>query len=155
MILDDLFQEIILDHYKNPRNLGNIENKDIHEHVKNPFCGDEVDIDIKFDADQKKIDDIKFNGEGCSLSMASASMLTEILKGKPLEEVKELIEIFKRMVKGQSTPEEEDKLGELQAFKGVSKFPIRVKCTTLVWNSVQNGLKKIDPAGNHSEKKEG
>jgi nitrogen fixation NifU-like protein len=143
MILDDLYQEMILDHYKNPRNLGKIDNPDFHEHVKNPFCGDEIDLDIKLDSDHDAIEDIKFKGEGCSLSQASSSMLTQLLKGKSIEEAREFIDLFKRMVKGQTSPEEEEKLGELQAFKGVAKFPVRIKCATLVWNTVHKGLNEL------------
>ncbi len=147
MILNDLYQEIILDHYKNPRNKGTIENPDIREHLKNPFCGDEIDLQIKLKPDRSGIEEIKFSGQGCSISQASASMLTELLKDKPLDEVMELVELFKRMMRGETTPEEEEKLGELQAFKGVSKFPVRIKCATLVWNSVEQGLGKLRPSG--------
>lgn len=143
MILDDLYQELILDHYKNPRNIGTIEDPDVHEHVKNPFCGDEIDLDIKLDPDKQGIESTKFRGEGCSLSQASASMLTELLQGKSLQEVREYIELFKRMVKGQTTPEEEEKLGDLQAFKGVSRFPVRIKCATLVWHTVSRGIEEL------------
>ena len=144
MILEDLYQEIIIDHYKNPRNLGKIENPDVHKHVKNPFCGDEIDLDIKINSENKKIEEIKFLGEGCSLSQASASMLTELLKGKSIEEAKEFIDLFKKMVKGQTNQEDEERLGELQAFKGVAKFPVRVKCATLVWNTVSNSLEDLN-----------
>ncbi len=146
MILEDLYQELILDHYKNPRNMGTIDHPDVHKHVKNPFCGDEIDLDIKIDRENQQIEEIRFKGEGCSISQASASMLTELLRGKSLHEAHDLIEIFKKMVKGEATPEEEEKLGDLQAFKGVSKFPVRVKCATLVWNTVNSGLKEIDQA---------
>ncbi len=151
MILDDLYQEIILDHYKNPRNKGKIENPDIHEHLKNPFCGDEIDLDIKLKPDKSAIEEIKFSGQGCSISQASASMLTEILKDKPIDEVIELIELFKRMMRGETTEEEEEKLGELQAFKGVSKFPVRIKCATLVWNIIERGLTELKPAENQNK----
>ena len=148
MILNDLYQEIILDHYKHPRNKGTIEHPDIHEHMKNPFCGDEIDLQIKLKPDGSGIEEIKFSGQGCSISQASASMLTEILKDKPLDEVQELVALFKRMMRGETTPEEEERLGELQAFKGVSKFPVRIKCATLVWNTVEKGLKELKP-GKH------
>ena len=152
MILNDLYQEIILDHYKNPRNKGTIENPDIREHLKNPFCGDEIDLQIKLKPDRSGIEEIKFSGQGCSISQASASMLTELLKDKPLDEVMELVELFKRMMRGETTPEEEERLGELQAFKGVSKFPVRIKCATLVWNSVEQGLGKLRPSGSDPQR---
>jgi nitrogen fixation NifU-like protein len=151
MILDDLYQEIILDHYKNPRNRGKLEKPDIHEHLKNPFCGDEIDLDVRLNENKTAIEEIRFSGKGCSISQASASMLTEFLKDKPIEEARRLVELFKKMLRGETTPEEEEELGELQAFKGVSKFPVRIKCATLVWNILEQGLNEFSRQNRSSE----
>jgi len=143
MALEELYQEIILDHYKHPRNKGKIENPDIQEHAKNPLCGDEINISAK--VENGVITEVKFWGQGCSISQSSASLLTEALKGKNLEEAKHLILIFQEMLAGHDLPETEDiDWGELEALRGVTKFPARLKCATLAWNTVQKGIEVFE-----------
>ena len=139
MDLKDLYQELILDHGKNPRNLGKFENfnKDAKGH--NPLCGDKVHVYLKLD-ENKKISDIKFEGHGCAISMASASIMTELMKDKEEAEVKELIDDFLKMIK--DSPElkskiisDDDKI-KLMSLSGVKKYPMRVKCATLSWHTL-------------------
>ena len=143
MNLKELYQEIILDHGKNPRNLGKFENfnKDAKGH--NPLCGDKVHVYLKLD-ENKKISDIKFEGEGCAISMASASIMTELMKNKEEPEVKELIDDFLKMIK--DSPElsskiiSEDEKTKLMSLSGVKKYPMRVKCATLPWHTLVSAM---------------
>ena len=143
MDLKDLYQELILDHGKNPRNLGKFENfnKDAKGH--NPLCGDKVHVYLKLD-ENKKISDIKFEGHGCAISMASASIMTELMKNKEEVEVKELIDDFLKMIK--DSPElkskiisDDDKI-KLMSLSGVKKYPMRVKCATLPWHTLVSAM---------------
>ena len=143
MDLKDLYQELILDHGKNPRNLGKFENfnKDAKGH--NPLCGDKVHVYLKLD-ENKKISDIKFEGHGCAISMASASIMTELMKNKEEAEVKELIDDFLKMIK--DSPElkskiisDDDKI-KLMSLSGVKKYPMRVKCATLPWHTLVSAM---------------
>ncbi len=138
--LDDLYQEIILDHYKSPRHKGALE----HHHLKsegfNPFCGDQVILMLHLDGDAK-IDDVAFDGQGCSISQASASMLTTHLTGKTLDEAEELVHTFKGIMQGEELSEEqEEELGEIAALQGVRQFPIRIKCALLGWTTLQDAI---------------
>ena len=143
MDLKDLYQQLILDHGKNPRNLGNFENfnKDAKGH--NPLCGDKVHVYLKLD-ENKKISDIKFEGEGCAISMASASIMTELMKNKEEPEVKELIDDFLKMIK--DSPElsskiiSEDEKTKLMCLSGVKQYPMRVKCATLSWHTLISAI---------------
>ena len=143
MDLKDLYQQLILDHGKNPRNLGKFENfnKDAKGH--NPLCGDKVHVFLKLD-ENKKISDIKFEGEGCAISMASASIMTELMKNKEEPEVKELIDDFLKMIK--DSPElsskiiSEDEKTKLMSLSGVKKYPMRVKCATLPWHTLVSAM---------------
>ena len=143
MDLKDLYQQLILDHGKNPRNLGKFENfnKDAKGH--NPLCGDKVHVYLKMD-ENKKISDIKFEGHGCAISMASASIMTELMKDKEEAEVKELIDDFLKMIK--DSPElkskiisDDDKI-KLMSLSGVKKYPMRVKCATLPWHTLVSAM---------------
>lgn len=136
MALDDLYREVILDHYSRPRNKGTIDNPDIKVEGANPLCGDELSIHVNLA--QEKISDVKFVGRGCSISQASASMMTEQIKGKTLSEAKALIGQFKSMMHGHPASEEE--LGDLMALQGVRKFPVRIKCATLSWVALEQGV---------------
>ena len=143
MNLKELYQEIILDHGKNPRNLGKFENfnKDAKGH--NPLCGDKVHIFLKLD-ENKKVNDIAFEGEGCAISMASASIMTDLMKGKNESEVKEIISKFLDMIKEKDdiiTPliDEDEKL-KLMSLGGVKNYPMRVKCATLSWHALSSAL---------------
>ena len=139
MALDDLYQEIILDHYKHPRNHGTIENADVKIPGKNPFCGDEIILSIKLK--DNIVEDVAFEGSGCAISQASASVMTEQIKGKTLQQARELFEEFSKMVKG-DVDFDERKMDELAAFQGVCEYPTRVKCALLSWNALKNALEQ-------------
>jgi nitrogen fixation NifU-like protein len=137
--LDDLYRDLILDHYRHPRNRGNLSNPTAKADGYNPLCGDEVELELELD-EQGVIEDVAFKGRGCSISQASASMMTELIKGQDRVEAQHLVESFKRMM---TDPEDEPpaELGDLEAFQGVAKFPVRVKCATLAWNVLEQGLR--------------
>ena len=143
MNLKELYQEIILDHGKNPRNLGKAENfnKDAKGH--NPLCGDKVHIFLKLD-ENKKVNDISFEGEGCAISMASASIMTDLIKGKNENEVKEIIEKFLDMIKEKDDINtnllKDDEKIKLMSLGGVKNYPMRVKCATLSWHALSSAL---------------
>jgi len=128
--LDELYREIILDHYRSPRNRGS----------DTPLCGDEVRVDL--DIRDGRVSDVRFEAKGCSISQASASMMTEAVKGLSLEEVDSLFETFKGMMYG-SDEVDVEALGDLEALQGVRKFPVRVKCATLPWNTLQEALEEF------------
>ena len=143
MDLKDLYQEIILDHGKNPRNLGKFENfnKDAKGH--NPLCGDKVHLFLKLD-ENKNVNDISFEGEGCAISMASASIMTDLMKGKSEKEAKEIIDKFLDMIKEKDDINtnllEEDEKTKLMSLGGVKNYPMRVKCATLSWHALSSAL---------------
>jgi len=136
MALDDLYRELILDHYSHPRNKGELSDADIKVEGANPLCGDELSIYVRLA--EGKIADVRFVGRGCSISQASASMMTEQIKGKTLEDARRLSGRFKAMMQGE--PVGEDELGDLMALQGVRKFPVRVKCATLSWVALEQGM---------------
>jgi nitrogen fixation protein NifU and related proteins len=136
---DELYREIILEHYKNPRNKREMEDHDLHEGGVNRSCGDEIELFAKLDGDI--ISEISFNGIGCSISQASASMLTDAIKGKTISEAKEIINKFKGMlIRGQEAdfPEE---LSDLETLQGVKQYPVRIKCALLSWNTLEQMLR--------------
>ena len=139
MNLKELYQEIILDHGKNPRNLRKTENfnKDAKGH--NPLCGDKVHIFLKLN-DNKKVEDISFEGQGCAISMASASIMTDLLKGKEEKEVKEIVNDFLGMIKEKDEIKtkllKDDEKTKLMCLSGVKQYPMRVKCATLSWHTL-------------------
>ena len=139
MALDDLYRELILDHYSHPRNRGELPDPDIKVEGANPLCGDELSIYVKLR--DGKISDVRFVGRGCSISQASASMMTEQIKGKTVEEARRLSARFKAMMQGE--PVSEDELGDLMALQGVRKFPVRVKCATLSWVALEQGIDEL------------
>lgn len=138
-MLESLYQDVILDHYKKPRNVGKIEGYDVGMELANPTCGDVIGIHLKID-ENGRVADAKFHGHGCSISQSSASMLTVKLKGRSIEEARSLIKDFSDMMKGAEG--EYTHLGELIALQGVSKFPVRIKCATLAWKALEQGLDK-------------
>ncbi len=138
--LDELYREIILDHYRSPRNRGSLDQPSATSEGDNPLCGDEVRIDL--DIRGGRIFDVRFAGRGCSISQASASMMTEAIKGLSLVEVESLFEMFKGMMYGADEVDVEA-LGDLEALQGVRKFPVRVKCATLAWNTLQEALEEF------------
>lgn len=135
MALDDLYREVILDHYAHPRNRGRLDPADVAMEGANPLCGDELSISIRLR--EGRVEDVKFEGHGCSISQASASMMTDLIKGKTLDEVRALIGAFKDMMHGREPAVE---LGDLVALQGVRKFPVRIKCATLSWIAMEQGL---------------
>lgn len=141
--LDELYREIILDHYKNPRNRGRLPDPDIATQGNNPLCGDEVEVSLT--VRDGRVVGVAFEGRGCSISQASASMLTEGIKGKTVAEATELAEAFKQMMTGDSEPDP-DVLGDVEALAGVRKYPVRVKCATLAWNTLLEGLELLQKA---------
>lgn len=138
-MFDDLYQEIILDHNKRPRNCRVIENTPHHAEGHNPLCGDEVKIFLEVEDD--RVVDVSFQGNGCAISTASASLMTEALRGKTLNEVNEIFGAFHEMVKGEAHKEPKE-LGKLQVFSGLSDYPMRVKCATLCWHTLQAAIEK-------------
>ena len=141
-----LYQEVILDHNKLPRNFGEIAGADHHAEGNNPLCGDRLTVDLTVDAE--RIVDVKFRGQGCAISTASASLMTEAVKGLTVDEAAALFEGFHEMLTGDpSAPAEASALGKLAVFAGVREFPTRVKCATLCWHTMKNALEgKEDPA---------
>lgn len=133
-----LYQELILDHYRKPRNKGPLENADKTIEMRNPLCGDEVDLQVIYSGDT--IGDLKFSGRGCSISQASASMMTQIIKGKSRGEIDAIRHRFRELIMGDLTAADDKSLGSLRALSGVSKFPARVKCALLAWNALETAL---------------
>ena len=160
--LEDLYREIILDHYRNPRNRGELPAPPAHAETGfNPLCGDEITLYIQVDGD--RLDDIKLTGQGCSISQSSASMMSAAVKGKSLAEARAIIRTFKAMMStheqrldgdgaedtegaGGSAASEQVSLGDLEALQGVVKFPVRIKCATLSWNTLSQALDQLAPA---------
>jgi nitrogen fixation NifU-like protein len=136
--LSSLFQALILDHYKRPRNRGELEGADRKVHMNNPTCGDEVFLQLRLDDD--RLHELRFLGEGCSISQSSISMMTELLRGKTREEALELARRFTAMMHGDPAAATDKALGDLRALAGVSKFPVRVKCALLGWNALEEAL---------------
>jgi nitrogen fixation NifU-like protein len=153
--LEDLYREIILDHYRNPRNRGELEVPPAHKvEGFNPLCGDEIVVFLEVD-DSGTVQDIKISGQGCSISQSSASMMSSAVKGKTVNEVRDLTRAFKAMMSihesslggegtddatGETLDVPDVKLGDLEALRGVVKFPVRIKCATLAWNTLAQGI---------------
>jgi nitrogen fixation NifU-like protein len=144
--LEDLYREIILDHHRNPRNRGELAPPASHAVGHNPLCGDEIDVYLQ--VTDGVVSDVKVGGQGCSISQSSASMMSQAVKGKPIAEVRALVRRFKGMM---SIPDEDGntiepdpavKLGDLEALQGVVKFPVRIKCATLAWNTLLDALEQ-------------
>ena len=138
--LEELYQEVILDHSRRPRNFGEIADADVHVHGDNPACGDEIHLTAKFSGDGA-LQDVKFSGHGCAISQASASLMTMKLKGKSRGEADEMIKAFHSLVTDGSEPATV-KLGDLKLLSGVRKFPQRVKCAMLAWRAVEQALQQ-------------
>ncbi len=136
--LDNLYKEIILEHYKNPRNYGILKPATISREGLNPSCGDELEIFLL--VEDGRIADIKFRGEGCAISKASTSLMTVAIKGKTIGEAAKLAEQFKEMIRGKTVAEE---LGDLSVLQGVAKLPARVKCATLSWITLEQALAEL------------
>jgi len=137
--LGSLFQELILDHYKRPRNRGELEGANAEAHLNNPTCGDEVRLQLR--VVDGVIEDVRFVGDGCSISQSSVSMMTQSIKGKTLDEARALAGLFTAMMHGDADAARDKTLGDLRVLAGVSKFPVRVKCALLGWNALDEALK--------------
>jgi len=152
--LEDLYREIILDHYRNPRNRGELPVPPAHRSEGfNPLCGDEVQVYL--DVDDGTVTDVRVSGQGCSISQSSASMMSQAVKGRSVDDARRLVRAFKAMMSiheheldGDGDDDAEDledvKLGDLEALRGVVKFPVRIKCATLAWNTLTQGLDEAE-----------
>jgi len=138
--MNDLYEAIILDHYRSPRNTAPLEAPDIALDVNNPFCGDEFHIKLKVENDS--VAQVGITGRGCAISQASASLLAELVEGKSSDEVRSAVGSLRRLLKGEEVTEEErDILGDIEALEGVRKFPVRIKCALLSWVGLDDALK--------------
>jgi nitrogen fixation protein NifU and related proteins len=136
-MLDDLYKEVILDHYKTPRNKRELPDATASLHKNNPLCGDEITVHARLE--DGKVAEVTFEGQGCSISQASASMLTETVAGKTVEDAAGVTREFRGMMEGSVDPDE-DAFGDLIALKGVVKYPVRIKCAVLAWDVLQDVL---------------
>lgn len=141
MNLNDLYQEIILEHYKEPHNKGYLQHADASSEGRNPMCGDEIQVSVKINGNV--IEDIRFNGSGCAISQASASVMTDVVKGSTLAQAKTILRAFSGMIKEGKGFGDIDPESELAAFQGVSEYPTRIKCALLAWNALKNSLDQI------------
>ena len=156
--LEDLYREIILDHYRNPRNRGKLPTPPaVRSEGFNPLCGDEVQVYL--DVHDGVVDDIRISGQGCSISQSSASMMSQAIKGRSVPEARALLHTFKSMMSIEDGHDRDDaddaepgvKMGDLEALQGVVKYPVRIKCATLAWNTLAQGLDEAesgDPSTN-------
>ncbi len=143
--LDDLYQEVILDHYRRPRNRGHLDAADRTVELVNPLCGDDVTVAIRLDGE--RLADVRFTGDGCSISIASASMMTDAVSGRTLAEARTAVDAFKRFMRGEGEAGGDgggeggpESIGEARALSGVLQFPVRVRCATLAWNALEMAL---------------
>jgi len=138
--LSSLYQQLILEHYRNPRNKSELEEKSVEIHMANPVCGDEIRLQLRIEGDE--IAEAKFIGQGCSISQAAVSMMTTKLQGRKLDEAGALAARFTEMMHGDEEAAKDKTLGDLRALQGVSKFPVRIKCALLGFDALQEALKK-------------
>ena len=151
MSLDDLYREVILDHFKSPRHRGKIEGADIEVEGANPLCGDEITLTVRLDAGGR-LADVQALAHGCSISQASASMMTEALTGRTIAEANAATDAFKRlMLSGGTAADLPDGLDDLEALEGVKQYPVRIKCALLAWNTWLEGIQsyQAQPAAEH------
>ncbi len=151
--LTSLYQELILEHYRNPRNKGELADHTVEAHVANPVCGDELKVQIRLDGD--RIEEIAFDGQGCSISQASVSMMTALVKGKERSEAIGLADLFTDMMHGSEEASSDRSLGDLRALQGVSKFPVRIRCALLAFDALREALateQEADPVGGTAHK---
>lgn len=138
----ELYQQVILEHNRKPKNFREMENHTHHTEGYNPLCGDHLNVYLHINADNT-IDDVSFIGDGCAISKASASMMTQSLKGKTVDEALKLFEQFEQLVKGKLNPDkDENVLGKLAIFSGIWHFPARVKCASLAWHTMKGAIQK-------------
>lgn len=140
MSLNEMYREIVLEHSKQPRNYGKLENADCHGEGFNPLCGDQISVDLKLDPTRKKLNDIRFTGKGCSICMASASMMTEEVQGTDLTKALKTIQDFRDVMQGIQDPEIFET--DVSALSGVRQFPVRIKCALLAWTTLKEAVEK-------------
>jgi len=145
--LNSLYQQLILEHYRSPKNKGELPDKTVEIHMRNPSCGDEIRLQLRLE--DGRIADAKFIGHGCSISQAAVSMMTALIKGRAIDEAGALAEKFKAMMHGDEAPAKDRAMGDLRALAGVSKFPVRVKCALLGFDALQEALKKTSAGDPH------
>ncbi len=138
--LSSLYQQLILEHYRSPRNKAELPEKTVEIHMANPVCGDEIRLQLRIEGD--RIEDAKFVGQGCSISQAAVSMMTSLLQGRSLDEADALATRFTELMHGDEAAAKDRNLGDLRALQGVSKFPVRIKCALLGFDALQEALKK-------------
>ncbi|MDA1296564.1 MAG: SUF system NifU family Fe-S cluster assembly protein [Chloroflexi bacterium] len=137
--LDELYESIILDHYRNPRHTEPLEHPDVDVEANNPFCGDEIHIQLELDGDT--VTGVSVSGRGCAISQSSASLLSEMLEDKNAADALEFVTLVRRMMRGDTlTEEEKDILGDVAALEGVKRFPVRIKCALLSWTALEDSL---------------
>ena len=144
MALDDLYRDVVMDHYKQPRNRGTMDEADVVVEGANPLCGDEITLWL--DVQEGVVQHVRFAGHGCSISQASASIMTEAIKGRHVEEIESIVTAFRGMMLEGADPDEE-LLGDGIALEGVKQFPVRIKCAVLGWNTLLLGLKQFAESG--------
>lgn len=145
MDFEELYQELILEHARHPRNLGDLPAADRHVHGNNPMCGDEITLHVKFGPDGG-VEDVRFTGNGCSICMASASLLTQKVKAQSAAGAAALAKAFSAMLLSEQEITPDPRLGDLRALAGVRKFPLRVKCATLAWHALEQALAPGGPS---------
>src|SRR5699024_3390109 len=138
--LDTLYRQVIMDHYKNPRNKGSVDRDALAVDMNNPTCGDRIQLQLQ--VEDGVVQDAKFTGEGCSISMSSASMMTQAVKGKKLDDALNMSKAFSDMMLGEDVDTEGLDMGDVEALQGVSQFPARIKCATLAWKAMEKGVQE-------------
>lgn len=139
--LDELYRDIIMDHYRYPRGRKKLEDADVRNEGQNPVCGDEIELSLKLNDD--RVDDVSVDCMGCAISVASGSMLADAIKGKSLPEVKRIAAAVKAILKGEPLPEDVE-MGDLEALSGVKNFPVRIKCALLSWTTLVDGIEALE-----------
>jgi len=150
MSLNGLYKEVILDHYRAPRHRGVIEEPTFKEGGHNPSCGDTLEVFVHLN-DQEVIDDISFEGHGCSISMASSSMMAELMGGKSLRDALDLVKVFEGMMRGEAEFPDADEYLDVSSLKGVADFPVRLKCATLAWDTIRRGIRRYQSSEKMAE----
>jgi len=152
--LTELYRELIVDHSRHPRNFGRLDDANREAHGHNPLCGDDITVTARV-AEDGTIEDLEFQGQGCAVSTASASVMTDALKGRSADEIDALYEAFHSLVTGHGVPDGAPELGKLEAFGGVAAFPMRVKCATLPWHTLRAALDPSRAGTNEAVSTEG
>lgn len=145
--LNSLYQQLILEHYRNPRNKAELPEHTVEVHMRNPSCGDEIRLQLRIE--EGRVAEARFTGQGCSISQAAVSMMTQLIKGRALSEADAVAERFKAMMHGDAEAAKDKGMGDLRALAGVSKFPVRVKCALLGFDALQEALRQMESGGDH------